>query len=208
MQEEAEGPFQAPSPALVLASGSVTRRTLLAATGLRFTSFSPDIDEAAVKLATRREGGAPEHAAMALARMKAAAWQGSDGLVIGCDQILVCGGMWFDKPANLDMARQHLQHLRGRTHTLVTATVCARNGAKVWSHLAKPLLTMRTFSPAFLEAYLDAEGEALLHTVGAYRVEGAGAHLFEAIEGEHSAILGLPLIPLLGFLRGQGVVIG
>jgi septum formation protein len=208
MQEEAEGPFQAPSPVIVLASGSVTRRTLLAATGLRFTSFSPGVDEVAVKLATRREGGTPEHAAMALARMKAAAWTGSDGLVIGCDQILVCGGMWFDKPASLAMARQHLQTLRGRTHVLVTATVCLRNGVKVWSHLAAPRLTVRPFSPAFLDAYLDVEGEALLSSVGAYRVEGAGVHLFEAIEGEYSAILGLPLMPLMAFLRAHGVVLG
>jgi septum formation protein len=191
----------------VLASASVTRRTLLASTGLRFTSFAPDIDENAVKLATRRDGGTPEQSAMALAGLKAAAFRGEGAMVIGCDQILVCDNVWFDKPPTMEAARQHLQHLRGRTHTLVTASVCYRNGQKVWGHLAKPRLTMRGFTLAFLDAYLEAEGESLLSSVGAYRVEGIGVQLFEAMEGEHSAILGLPLGPLLAYLRSQGVVL-
>ncbi len=191
----------------MLASGSATRRALLASTGLRFGSFSPDVDETAVKVATRRDGGTPEQSAMALAGLKAVAYRGPDALVIGCDQILICEGLWFDKPPTMQAARQHLQHLRGRVHTLVTATVCYRGGQRVWSHMAKPRLTMRSFSGGFLDAYLAAEGEALLHSVGAYRLEGAGMQLFEAVEGEHSAILGLPLLPLLGYLRGQGIVL-
>jgi septum formation protein len=107
----------------------------------------------------------------------------------------------------LQAARQHLLHLRGRPHTLVTATVCFRNGQRVWSHLVKPRLTMRNFTGAFLDAYIEAEGEALLYSVGAYRIEGIGMQLFDAMEGEHSAILGLPLSPLLAYLRGQGIVL-
>jgi septum formation protein len=180
---------------------------LLHSTGLIFSAFTPDVDEAAVKLATRRDGGTPEHSATALATLKAAAYQGdADAMVIGCDQILVCDGVWFDKPPNLDAARQHLMHLRGRTHTLVTATVCLRRGQRVWSHMVKPRLAMRGFTGGFLDAYLAAEGDALLASVGAYRVEGIGLQLFEALEGELSAILGLPLLPLLAYLRGQNIV--
>ena len=154
-----------------------------------------------------RDGGTPEQSATALAGLKAAAFRGEEAMVIGCDQILVCEGVWFDKPPTMEAARQHLLHLRGRPHTLVTATVCTRGGVRVWSHLVKPRLTMRAFSPGFLDAYLAAEGEAVLSSVGAYRIEGLGMQLFDAMEGEHSAILGLPLTPLLGYLRSQGIVI-
>ncbi len=207
MVADAGGPFQVLAPPLVLASGSAARRALLAGVGLRFSAFTPNIDEGAVKAATRREGGTPEKAATALAGQKAAAFRGDEAMVIGCDQILVCEGEWFDKPPTMEAARQHLLHLRGRAHTLVTATVCYRAGARVWTHMAKPRLAMRAFSGAFLDAYLGAEGEAVLESVGAYRVEGLGMHLFDAIEGEHSAILGLPLTPLLGYLRRQGIAI-
>ncbi len=207
MTKQPVGAFQAPSPILVLASGSATRRALLESTGLVFTSFAPDVDETAVKVATRRDGGTPEQSATALASLKAATYKGPDALVIGCDQILICEKIWFDKAPTRDAARQHLLHLRGRPHTLITATVCFRNGQRVWSHMAKPRLTMRNFSGAFLDAYIEAEGDALLYSVGAYRVEGLGMQLFDAMEGEHSAILGLPLTPLLAYLRGQGIVL-
>ena len=104
-------------------------------------------------------------------------------------------------------ARAHLQRLRGRRHELVTALVCHRAGQRIWQHVAKPSLTMRHFSDAFLEAYLAAEGEALLSSVGAYRLEGHGAQLFDRIEGDQPAILGMPLLPLLGFLRQHGVLL-
>ena len=120
--------------------------------------------------------------------------------------MLVCEGRWFDKPAGMDGAREHLRALRGRTHELVSAMVCWRGGARVWQHLARPRLTMRDFSDGFLDAYLEAEGEAVLASVGAYRLEGPGVQLFDRIEGEHSAILGLPLLPLLGFLRQHGLL--
>jgi len=126
--------------------------------------------------------------------------------IIGCDQILVCDNVWFDKPPNLDAARVHLRRLSGRPHVLQTATAVMRDGVVLWSHLATPRLVMRAFSDAFLDWYLAAEGESLLGSVGAYRLEGPGIQLFEQIEGEHSAILGLPLLPLLGFLRGIDMI--
>jgi len=96
--------------------------------------------------------------------------------------------------------------LRGRTHDLPTACVVWRDGAELFAHVAAPKLTMRRFSDAFLDDYVAAEGADLLGSVGAYRLEGIGIHLFEAIEGEHSAILGLPMLPLLGFLRACGII--
>ena len=198
----------ATAPRLVLASGSSTRRALLETAGLRFDAVVPLVDEAAVKSATRGAGGTPAQAALALARLKASTVTDPDCMVIGCDQILLCETTWYDKPATMDEARRHLLGLRGREHTLVTAVVCMRGGQLLWREAAAPKLRMRSFSASFLDAYLAAEGEALLQTVGAYRLEGLGIHLFESINGEHSAILGLPLPGMLGFLRSSGVLKG
>ena len=145
---------------------------------------------------------------MALAQAKAESVIRPNAVIIGCDQILVCDDAWFDKPADLATARLHLQRLRGRPHVLHTATVVIRDGDQIWHHLAAPRLVMRAFSDAFLDAYLAMEGESLLSSVGAYRLEGPGIQLFAQIEGEHSAILGLPLLPLLGFLRGIDMIVG
>ncbi len=195
------------APPLVLASQSSTRAAMLHAAGLRFEARPARIDEDAVKQAARAEGTPPEDAAFLLAELKAARVRTPGALVIGADQLLVCEGRWFDKPCDLAGAREHLLALRGRTHTLVTAAVCLRDGAPVWRHVATPRLRMRPFSDAFLDAYLAAEGDAVLSSVGAYRLEGPGVQLFEAVEGEHAAVLGLPLLALLGFLRGHGVLL-
>ncbi len=203
--------IQRPDPPLVLASASAARRAVLAAAGLSFTAEAAAVDEAAIKESARAEGVPAEEAATMLAEAKArrVAGRARDGaLVIGADQILVRGGAWFDKPADTAAARAQLLALRGETHELATALVCWRGGGRVWGHVATPRLTMRAFSDAFLDAYLAAEGEAVLSSVGAYRLEGLGAHLFAAVEGEHAAVLGLPLLPLLGFLRGHGVLLG
>jgi septum formation protein len=200
--------LQAPKPRLVLASASAARRELLAGAGLSFEVAPAAIDEAAVKAAFKAESGTAYQAAVALANSKAAAVANPDALVIGADQILVCGSTWVDKPATVAVAREQLSFLRGKAHTLVTAVVCRRGGQRVWQHVSTPRLTMRPFSGAFLDAYVQAEGEALLACVGAYRLEGSGVHLFDAIEGEYSAILGLPMLPLLGFLRQSGIVMG
>ena len=201
-------PLQAEAPALVLATASSARRAVLAAAGLRFLAEAAAVDEAAIKASARAEGIPVDDAALILSDAKAARVQRRhpEALVIGADQMLVLGDRWFDKPEDMAGARAHLQALRGQRHVLVTAMVAWRGGARVWQHVARPSLTMREFSDAFLEAYLAAEGEAVLGSVGAYRLEGLGPHLFSRVEGEHSAILGLPLLPLLDFLRGHGVL--
>lgn len=197
-------------PRLVLASASAARHVLLSAAGLRFDVRPAAIDEGQVKAQLRQQGGSGADAALLLAESKArrAAEADPDDLVIGADQVLVCGTAWFDKPESVEEARGQLLTLRGRTHVLETAVVCVRGEACLWRHLSQPVLTMREFSMAFLDAYLAAEGESVLGSVGAYRLEARGVHLFERVDGEHSAILGLPLLPLLGFLRGQGVLVG
>lgn len=205
--QAAEGALQAPSPRLVLASGSVARRSLLAAAGLRFEVVVPNVDERAIKQATRANNGSAEDAALSLAGVKASSVRDEDAVVVGCDQILVCGPKWYDKPADMAAAKAQLLELRGKPHTLVTALVCARGGQRLFKFLAKPQLRMRNFSGPFLDAYLAAEGEAILSSVGAYRLEGLGMHLFDSVEGEQSAIMGLPMAPLLGFLRQCGVAL-
>ena len=199
--------LQEPLPKLVLASASATRRALLASSGLQFEAVAAGVDEHAAKQAARALDATPASTAMTLARLKANAVHRPGSVVIGCDQILVCEGIWYDKPANLEAARVHLQALRGRTHVLATAMVVVRGGVELWQHAAAPRLTMRRFSESFLERYLADEGVNVLTSVGAYRLEGLGAHLFERVEGDHSAILGLPLLPLLGFLRGYGLLL-
>lgn len=200
--------LQASTPRLILASQSSARRAVLAAAGLAFTAEFPAVDEAEAKRAVRAEGGSPEDAAIMLAALKAqrVARRAPDALVIGADQILVCEGRWYDKPETSDAAREQLRALRGKQHVLVTGMVCQRGDGRVFQHLARPRLVMRAFSEAFLEDYLAAEGDAVTSSVGAYRLEGLGVQLFERIEGEHAAILGLPLLPLLGFLRQHGAL--
>jgi septum formation protein len=201
--------LQAAAPRLILASASVSRQALLTAAGLAFESIAARVDEDAVKQAARAEDAGADETALLLASLKAEriARTRPDALVIGADQILVCDGVWFDKPADLAEAGEHLRRLRGRRHQLVTAVVCQRGDRPVWQHVATPVLTMRGFSDAFLAAYLTAEGNGLLSSVGAYRLEGLGVHLFDRIEGEHSAILGLPLLALFGFLRQHEVLL-
>jgi len=200
--------LQAAGPRLILASASNARRAVLEGAGLRFEALAAAVDEAAIKEAAQAEGIPPADAAMILAEAKAEriARRHPDAMVIGCDQLLVCGDCWFDKPADLAAARGHLLALRGRTHELVTAVVCHRHGQRIWQHVARPRLTMRSFSDAFLDTYLAIEATQVTQSVGAYRMEGPGAQLFSRVEGEHSAILGLPLLALLDFLRQHRVL--
>ena len=129
-------------------------------------------------------------------------------LVVGADQILDSGGYWFEKPADAEAARAQLKALRGKRHTLVSAAAVVRNGSVVWRATDRAHLTMRDFSDEFLDAYIVTAGAELLQSVGAYRLEGLGAQLFERVEGDFFTILGLPLLPLLGFLRGHGALTG
>jgi septum formation protein len=201
--------WQADTPKLILASASSARASLLRAAGLRFEVRSADIDEAEVRRRASAAQWTASATALELARLKAeqAAAAEPDALVIGCDQLLVLGTQWFEKPADVDAARAQLRALRNQTHTLVTAVVCHQGTEKPWQHVAEPRLVMRDFSDAFLEEYLTLEREHVTASVGAYRLEGAGVHLFESIAGEFSSILGLPLLPLLGFLRRCGILL-
>ena len=199
--------LQAATPKLILASGSRTRLMLLQAAGLSVAVQPAAIDEDAVKQQARAEAMPPDAAALRLAGLKAAEVDDPDALVIGADQILVCDGHWFDKPVDAAAARTHLQALRGRRHVLLTAVVCRQDGRTVWHHVAAPALRMRPVSDRFIDAYLVLEGEHVLSSVGAYRLEGPGQQLFEEVDGEHAAILGLPMLALLEFLRGHGVLL-
>ena len=194
------------TPRLVLASGSQARLAVLRAAGLLVLVQPASLDEDAVKRAAQDAGWSPGAAALRLAELKAATVRDPDALVIGADQILECEGHWFDKPADLGAAAAHLRRLRGREHCLHTATVVLRQGRVLWRHVATPRLRMRALSDHVVDAYVAAEGTALLASVGAYRLEGLGIQLFDAVEGEHAAILGLPILPLLAFLREQGVL--
>lgn len=202
------GLLQADTPPLVLASSSVTRIRLLRAAGLAVETAAPGVDEAAIKESARADGLDPAECALLLAELKARriSERLPAALVIGADQLLVCGERWFDKPDGRAAAAEQLRALAGRRHTLVTAVVCLRGGVRVWQHVAAPRLAMRALADAAIEAYLDAAGAAVTQSVGAYQVEALGIRLFAAIEGEHAAILGLPLLPLLGFLRQHGVL--
>jgi septum formation protein len=194
---------------LVLASASTVRARLLAAAGVDFRIEPAEFDEGFVKQACRAEGRDAAHCALALAEAKArqVAARFGRGVVIGADQLLVCGEAWFDKPADLGQARTQLQALRGRTHELVTAGCAFHDGLRLWHAVSNPRLTMRHFTDAFLDDYLAAERADILGSVGAYRLEGRGLQLFEHIEGDYFAILGLPLLELLGFLRSKGMIL-
>lgn len=200
--------LQAEAPLLVLASFSAARRAMLAAAGLRFAVIPARVDEEALKQGARAQSASAEEAATMLAELKAQriSARQPDALVIGADQILACEGEWFDKPADLDAARAQLRRLRGRRHMLATAVACVGNGQVLWHDIARPRLQMRAFSDAALEAYLAEEAEHVTQSVGAYRIEGPGLQLFDAIEGNYFSILGLPLLPLLGFLRQHRVL--
>lgn len=208
MSPAGTGLCQNPAIPLVLASASRTRAGLLRAAGLSFETAAPGVDEESVKEAARAEGLSPEDAALLLAELKARriSERVPGAVVIGADQILVCGGRWFDKPASREAAAAQLAALSDRRHSLVTAVLCMRGGLVLWRHVATPELVMRPLGEATIDAYLAAAGEAVLASVGAYQVEGLGVRLFSAIEGEHAAILGLPLLPLLGFLRQHGAL--
>jgi septum formation protein len=191
---------------LILASASPTRASLLATAGVEVRVEPAAVDEEAVKQTYRAKGHAAVECALALAEAKArrVAGRHDRAFVIGADQILVCDGLWFDKPSDLGAARAQLKALRGRTHELATAVCVVQNRTRIWHTVKQPHLLMREFSDLFLDNYLAMEEAAVLGTVGAYRLEGRGLQLFERVEGDYFAILGLPLLELLGFLRERG----
>ncbi len=191
---------------LVLASSSPTRARLLRDAGVPVEAVRPGIDEEAVKRGLRADGIDGVPLAERLAEAKARSVREPGKLVLGADQVLLLGSRVFDKPSGRDEAAAQLAALAGRTHLLVSAAVVAENGAAVWRETDEARLTMRTLSAAFIEAYLDRVGGEAFGGPGAYRVEGLGIQLFERIEGAHATILGLPLLPLLAYLRRRGAI--
>ena len=194
------------TPALILASTSPFRKAMLANAGVRCRAESPGVDEAVVK--GHMAGSDAAEVAVALAKAKALAVSENhpDDFVIGADQILSFDDRIFDKPRNRDEARDHLKKLRGKDHRLITAVCVIRNRAVQWTFEDTATLGMRWPSDAFLERYLDTIGADGLRSVGAYQIEGPGAQLFERIDGDYFTILGLPLLPLLAYLREVGVL--
>jgi septum formation protein len=195
-------------PQIVLASASASRAALLRNAGIDFTVRPAVIDERNIEAPLAAAGASPADIATALAEAKAlaVATDESDALVIGADQVLCADDRSWHKPADLAEARNQLLALSGRTHTLETAVVVARANTVLWRQSDSARMTMRTLSAAFVDAYLDEVGQTALTSVGAYQIEGPGIRLFEAIDGDYFAILGLPLLPLLQFLREAGAV--
>ena len=192
---------------VVLASTSASRAAVLRAAGVLFEAVSPGVDEDAAKAALLGEGAGPREVADALAELKAVRVSGRrEGLVIGADQTLDLDGALIDKPASRQEAREHLEALKGRMHRLHAGVVVAQAGRPIWREVQTSTLWVRPFSDAFLEDYLAREGEAVLTSVGCYRLEGLGAQLFSRIQGDYFAILGLPLLGLLDLLRRHGAL--
>lgn len=194
-------------PSLILASQSTTRRLLLQNAGLDVECHPTHLDESAIKAALKVKNALPRDVADVLADMKARriAQKYPDKVVIGADQVLVHKGRIFDKPTTFDEAKSQLLTLRGQTHLLLSAVVIYNKAAPVWRHIGRAELTMRDFSRAFLETYCAELGDDLFTTVGGYKLESLGSQLFLSVKGDYFSILGLPLLAVLDFLRGQGI---
>jgi septum formation protein len=191
---------------LILASQSRARQMLLANAGIAFEAVPADIDERALQ----KNSGlvAPGEIAGLLAREKASfvSAKNPGRCVIGADQTLALGNRLFSKPAGRTQAAEQLRLLAGHAHELHSAVAVARDGKILFCDVAVARMTMRRLDERGIETYLDQAGQAVTTSVGAYQLEGLGVHLFERIEGDHFTILGLPLLPLLAYLRGQGLL--
>lgn len=191
---------------LILASRSAARRAMLTGAGVVYAAVDAGVDEDAIKRTL--SGTAPAELALELASAKALAVsrQDPEAWVLGSDQTLEFEGGMISKAADLDQARERLVALRGATHHLNSGAALARNGSVVWSGVDTAWMSMRPFSDAFLDGYLQAEGSDLLGSVGCYRLEGLGSQLFDRVEGDYFTILGMPLWPVLAELRRAGVI--
>jgi len=194
------------SEKLLLASTSATRLTLLVSAGLSVETQSSDVDEREIEKAARSEGLDPPALASRLASEKAlsVSRRHPERIVLGADQVLACGSTVFHKAADREAARRQLQALSGKSHVLHSAGALAIGGTVVESFVATATLTMRPLTEEAIDLYLELAGSAVLHSVGIYHYEGLGVHLFDSVKGDHSTILGLPLLPLLSALRRLG----
>ena len=191
---------------LILASASPTRAGMLEAAKLLFEIVPASIDEEAIRCSALEDGFSYEDLVILLAELKAeAVSQQHTGYVLGCDQILVCSKQLLSKPKNMAEAKAHLLALQGRKHVLITACVLFQDQKRIWHHFSTSTLTMRALSEVEIDSYLAGFPEACLSTPGAYQIEAGGAHLFSEITGSSYDILGLPLLPLLAFLREHGL---
>ena len=193
---------------LLLASQSQARRHLLTAAGVAFETVSASLDEEEAKAGLAAAGFEPRDMAEMLAELKAKSVPADAGtLVIGADQVLeLDDGTMLSKAGSREEALAQLRRMSGGTHYLHSAAVVAEGGERIWGETETVAMDVRRLSEDFLQAYLDAEYEAVRFNVGVYRIEGMGAQLFEEIEGSHFAVLGLPLLPLLDYLRDRGVL--
>ena len=194
---------------IVLASTSPIRRQLLRQAGLVFKTARPPIDETKIKATLKKAGASAAQVAEKLAEGKAIGVGAilPNAYVIGCDQMMECEGVWFDKPVDRPAARKQLEALRSKTHRLHSASVISHEGHVIWQHVESASLTMRDFSDRFLDSYFEAVSEATLASVGGYQLEGLGVQLFDKIEGDYFTILGIPLLQLLAALRKAGATI-
>lgn len=200
--------LQRDGPSLILASASKARRALLGAAGLAFEVVAAKLDETAMRQAL--DEVEPQDVAEILARAKAEAisTEHPTAAVLGADQVLSLEGRILAKPGDAPAARRQLLDLQGRTHTLFSAVAIARQGTTVWTHIGTARLSMRALTPEFIGRYLAAAGPSALESVGAYQLEGLGAHLFKLVEGDYFTVLGLPLLPVLEALRDEKVIQG
>jgi septum formation protein len=190
------------SPNIILASTSKIRNSILLNAGLSFSCQAPSLDEETAK--SNLGDISAKNLASELAKLKALSIEATTGIVIGADQTLSCHNTIFHKPESLTAARSQLNELRGETHTLHSALACTQNGKIIWSTCEEAHLTMRNFSDSFLETYISVCGNDIQNAVGGYQLEKQGVQLFDEIEGDYFTILGLPLLPLLTFLRKSG----
>lgn len=189
---------------LILASQSASRRTMLDKADVPFSVIAAHIDESAIRASLHAEGTSPRDIADALAEAKAmrVGNKRPEAMVLGSDQILETeNGEMLSKPQTPEDAIRQLETLSGKPHRLWSAAVIVEGGRPIWRHVEKAVMHVRPLGSAFVRNYVDKHWESIGYTVGCYEIEGAGAQLFSHIEGNHFAVLGMPLIPLLGFLR-------
>jgi septum formation protein len=197
--------WREPTP-LILASQSQVRQALLANAGLSFETIPAAIDERAIQRNSGLTTGSEIAVLLACEKARDVSLRSPGRYVIGADQTLECDGRLFNKPVGRAGAAEHLRALSGRTHTLHAGVAIVRDGKPLFEDVSVARMTMRELSEDTIEAYLNAVGDAATASVGAYQLENMGVHLFSRVEGDHFSILGLPLLPLLAFLRGQGLL--